>query len=136
MDDPVTCGFLSNPFLHERLLAAEELHGQFVVRRLEQGLKLILQEALFNLLTRQTRTRLLLRGPIERHIVHPEVNLSAALVIHLVACNTTTHVRKRSTPIDIGTFVECVTHNPIFYCRPVVLVKSILHVPVDSNNRK
>lgn len=87
MDDPVTCGFLSDPFLHECLLAAEKLHGQLVVRWLEQGLKLILQEALFDLLTRETRARLFLRGPIEGHVVHPEVDLSAAFVIHLVACN-------------------------------------------------
>lgn len=94
MDDPVTCGFLSDPFLHKCLLATEELHGQLVVRWLEQGLKLILQEALFDLLTRQTWTRLLLWSPVEGHIVHPEVDLSAALIIHLVACNTT--VRKIS----------------------------------------
>lgn len=87
MDDPVTCGFLSNPFLHKRLLAAEELHGQLVVCRLEQGLKLILQEALLDLLAREARARLFLRRPIEGHVVHPEVDLPAALVIHLVACN-------------------------------------------------
>lgn len=87
MDDPVTCGFLSDSFLHKRLLAAEELHGQLVVRRLEQGLKLILQEALLDFLAREARARLLLRRPIERHVVHPEVDFPAALVIHLVACN-------------------------------------------------
>jgi len=87
MDDPVTCGFLSDPFLHKRLLAAKELHGQLVVRWLEQGLKLILQEALLDLLARETRARFLLRRPIEGHVVHPEVDLPAALVIHLVACN-------------------------------------------------
>jgi len=88
MNDPVTCGFLSDPFLHKRLLTAEELHGQLVIRRLEQGLKLILQEALLDLLTREARARFLLRRPIEGHVVHPEVDLPAALVIHLVACNT------------------------------------------------
>jgi len=88
MDDPVTCGFLSDPFLHERLFAAEELHGQLVVRRLEQGLKLILQEALLDLLAREAWARLLFRRPIEGHVVHPEVDLPAAFVIHLVACNT------------------------------------------------
>lgn len=87
MDDPVTCGFLSDPFLHKRLLAAEELHSQLVVRRLEQGLKLILQEALLDLLTRKARARLFLRRPIEGHVVHSEVDLPTALVIHLVACN-------------------------------------------------
>lgn len=87
MDDPVTCGFLSDPFLHKCLLAAKELHGQLVVRRLEQGLKLILQEALLDLLARKARARLFLRRPIKGHVVHSEVDLPAALVIHLVACN-------------------------------------------------
>lgn len=95
MDDPVTCGFLPDPFLHERLLAAKELHRQLVVGRLEQSLELILQEALLDLLARQTRAQLLLRGPIEGHIVHSEVDLAAAFVIHLVACNTHTHTRCR-----------------------------------------
>jgi len=89
MDDPVTCGFLPDSFLHKRLLAAKELHSQLVVRRLEQSLKLILQETLLDFLAREARARLLLRGAIKRHIIHPEVNLPAAFVIHLVACNTT-----------------------------------------------
>lgn len=38
MDDPVTRGLLPDPFLHQRFLAAEQLHGKFVVCRLEQGL--------------------------------------------------------------------------------------------------
>lgn len=86
MDDPVTCSLLPDSFLHQSLFAAEQLHGQLVVRRLEQGLKLILQEALLDFLARQTRARLLLRRPVEGHIVHSEVDLPAALVIHLVAC--------------------------------------------------
>lgn len=111
MDDPVTCGFLSDPFLHERFLAAEELHGQLVVRRLEQGLKLILQEALLHLLAREARARLLLRRPIQGHVVHPEVDLPAALVIHLVACNTVMRgqCRRRSFFIYSTTFIA----NPI-----------------------
>lgn len=87
MDDPVTCGFLSDPFLHKRLLASEELHGQLIVRWLEQCLKLILQEALLDLLARKARARLLFRCPIEGHIIHSKVDLPAALVIHLVAYN-------------------------------------------------
>ena len=86
MDDPVTCSLLPDPFLHQSLLAAEQFHGQLVVCRLEQGLKLILQEALLHFLARETRARLLLRRPVEGHIVHSEVDLPAALVIHLVAC--------------------------------------------------
>lgn len=93
MDDPVTCGFLPDPFLHECFLATKELHSQFIVRRLEQGLKLILQEALLDLLTREARARLFLRRPVEGHIVHSEVDLSTALVIHLVACNTTRRIK-------------------------------------------
>lgn len=88
MDDPVTCGFLPDPFLHKRLLATEELHGQLVVRWLEQRLKLILQEALLDFLAREARARFLLRRAIEGHVVHPKVDFPAALVIHLVACNT------------------------------------------------
>lgn len=87
MDDPVTCGFLSDPFLHKRFLAPEELHSQLVVRWLEQCLKLILQEALLDLLAREARTRFLFRCPIEGHIIHSKVDFPAALVIHLVACN-------------------------------------------------
>jgi len=100
MDDPVTRGLLPDPFLHERLLATEQLHSQLVVRWLEQGLKLIFQEALLDLLTREARARLLLRGPIQGNVVHPEVDLSATLVIHLVACNTTAIARISAWAID------------------------------------
>lgn len=85
MDDPVTRSLLPDPFLHQRLLAAEQFHSQFVVCRLEQGLQLILQETLLHLLTRKARARLLLRRPVEGHIVHSEVDLPAAFIIHLVA---------------------------------------------------
>lgn len=94
MYDPVTRGLLPDPFFHKRLLATKELHSQLVVCWLEQGLKLIFQKALLDLLARETRAWLLLRGPVKGDIVHPEVDLSATLVIHLVACNTikTIHV--------------------------------------------
>ena len=86
MDDPVTRGLLPDPLLHECLLAAEELHRQLVVGGLEQGLQLVLDEALLDFLARQARAQLLLRRPVQGDIVHPEMDLAAALVIHLVAC--------------------------------------------------
>lgn len=86
MDDPVTGGLLPDPLLHEGLLAAEELHGQLVVGGLEQGLQLVLDEALLDLLAGQARAQLLLRRAVQGDIVHPEVDLATPLVIHLVAC--------------------------------------------------
>lgn len=86
MDDPVTGGLLPDPLLHEGLLAAEELHGQLVVGGLEQGLQLVLDEALLDLLAGQARAKLLLRRAVQGDIVHPEVDLATPLVIHLVAC--------------------------------------------------
>lgn len=44
MDHPVAGSFLSDPLLHQRLFAAEELHGEPVVGRLEPCLQLILEE--------------------------------------------------------------------------------------------
>ena len=41
MDDPVTNGFLSNSFLHQSFLGAEQLHGQLVVCGSEDILKLV-----------------------------------------------------------------------------------------------
>lgn len=90
MDDPVTRRLLPDPFLHKCLLAAEEFHRKLVIRRLKEGLKLILKEALFNLLAREARARFLFRRPIEGHVVHSEVDFSAAFVIHLVACKVET----------------------------------------------
>lgn len=54
MYDPVTCGFLPDALLHKGLLAAEQLHCQLVVRWLEERLELILEEALFDLLARES----------------------------------------------------------------------------------
>ena len=41
MNDPVSGRLLPDPFLDERLLGAEQLHGQLVVRRLEDVLQLV-----------------------------------------------------------------------------------------------
>ena len=41
VDDPVTNGFLSNSFLHQSFLGAEQLHGQLVVCGSEDILKLV-----------------------------------------------------------------------------------------------
>lgn len=77
MDDPVSGGLLPYPLLHERLLRAEQLHRQLVVGRLEEGLQLVLDEALLSSFreTDRSRTRFLLRRPIQGHIVHTEVDL-------------------------------------------------------------
>ena len=41
MNDPVSSGLLPHPLLHQRLLRAEQLHGQLVVRRREDVLQLV-----------------------------------------------------------------------------------------------
>lgn len=46
MDDPVARRLLSYALLHEGLLGAEKLHGEFVVGGLEEGLQLVAQEPL------------------------------------------------------------------------------------------
>lgn len=56
MDNPVSCSLLSNALLHESFFAAEELHGQLVVRRLEEGLKLIADKRRFGLTAHVGRT--------------------------------------------------------------------------------
>ena len=88
MYNPVTCSLLPDPFFHESLLTAEELHGKLVIRRLEKCLQLVFKEALLNFLARKTRAKFLLRGSIKGDIVHPEVDFTAAFVIHLVTCKT------------------------------------------------
>lgn len=101
MYDPVTCCLLPDTFLHKSFFAPKKFHGKFVVSRLEQGLQLILKEALLDLLARETRARFLLRGPIKRLIVHSEMDLTAAFVIHLVAWNTNINpVKNRSALQD------------------------------------
>lgn len=76
-------GLLSDAFLHERLFRSEQLHGQLVVRRLEKGLQLVLDEALFARLRRaqRCRARLLLRGAVQRYIVNTEVHLQDDVLI-------------------------------------------------------
>lgn len=104
MDDPVTGGLLPDPLLHEGLLAAEELHGQLVVGRLEQGLQLVLDEALLDLLAGEARAQLLLRRAIQGGIVHPEVDLPTPLVIHLVACTNKPDRRISAVPRETRRF--------------------------------
>ena len=45
MDDPVTRCLLPDPLLDERLLGAEELHGELVVGRLEHALQVVADPA-------------------------------------------------------------------------------------------
>ena len=86
MDDPVSGGLLPYSLLHEGLLGAEEFHGEFVVSGLEKGLQLVLDEALLPSLSRAEGSgpRFLLGGAVQRDIVHAEVDLAAALVVHVV----------------------------------------------------
>ena len=102
MNDPMAGCFLPDPFFHEGLLAAEELHRQLVVRGLEQGLQLVLDEALLDLLPGQARPELLLRRPVQGDIVYPEVDLAAPLVIHLVACNSRMAKRRLAFQLESG----------------------------------
>lgn len=77
MDDPMTGCFLSDPLLHERLLRAEQFHRELIIGGLEEGLQLVLDEALLARFRRAEgrRPRLLLRGAVQRGIVHPKVHL-------------------------------------------------------------
>lgn len=86
MYDPVSGGFLAYPFLHECLLGSEKFHGEFVVSGLKEGLQLVLDEALFSGFGRAEGSgpRFLFGGAIERDVVHAEVDLAAALVVHVV----------------------------------------------------
>lgn len=84
MDDPVTRRLLPYPLLHQRLLAAEQLHGELVVCRLEQRLELVLDEALLSRVGHTHRgvahgrgPRLLLGGTVQAELVGPEVDLAA-----------------------------------------------------------
>jgi len=101
MYDPVAGRLLPDALLHERLLAAKQLHGQFIIGGLEQRLQVVLEETLLLSLarrtgsvgprhgptrapvTRTTRTarhnvrgaRLLLGCPVQAHVVPAEVYL-------------------------------------------------------------
>lgn len=78
MDDPMASGFLPYPFLHERFLTAKQLHGQFVISGLEEGLQLIFEEALLATVScaHGGRPRLLFRRAVEADIVAPEMYFS------------------------------------------------------------
>lgn len=86
MDDPMSGGLLADALLHEGLLGAEELHGEFVVGGLEEGLELVLDEALLARLggAQGGGPGLLLGGAVETDIVQAEVDLAGALVVHVV----------------------------------------------------
>ena len=73
MNNPVSCGLLSNALLHEGLLAAKEFHGQLVVRRLEEGLQLVADERRLGLAAHVgrpgTRSGFLFRCAVKADIV-------------------------------------------------------------------
>lgn len=101
MYDPVAGRLLPDALLHERLLAAKQLHGQFIIGGLEQRLQVVLEETLLLSLARRTgsvgprhgptrapvnrttrtalhnvrRPRLLLRRSVQAHVVAPKVHL-------------------------------------------------------------
>ena len=62
MDDPVTCGLLAELLLHQCLPAAEKLHGEFVVRRLEQRFKLMFEKTRFMAAGYVNGRKLMVRG--------------------------------------------------------------------------
>lgn len=79
MYDPMAGRLLPYPLFHQRLLRAEQLHGQLVVRGLEEGLQLVAEEALLGV---RGRRRGLHRGAVQRHIVQPpEVDLAGAAAL-------------------------------------------------------
>ena len=87
MYDPVSGGFLSDAFLHEGLLAAEEFHGQFVVGGLEQRLQLVADEGRFGFAAHVGRSwtgsGFLLGRSVQTDVVSAKVDASAVLEIHL-----------------------------------------------------
>lgn len=87
MDDPVSRRLLSDALLHESFLAAEELHGQLVVRRLEESLKLVADERRLGLAAHvgrsRTRSGFFLWRPVQADVVSAagtvaEMNSSAS----------------------------------------------------------
>jgi len=103
MYDPVAGRLLPDALLHERLLAAKQLHGQFIIGGLEQRLQVVLEETLLLSLARRTgsvgprhgptrapvnrttrtarhkvrRPRLLLRRSVQADVVAPKVHLQS-----------------------------------------------------------
>jgi hypothetical protein len=103
MYDPVAGRLLPDALLHERLLAAKQLHGQFIIGGLEQRLQVVLEETLLLSLARRTgsvgprhgptrapvtrttrtarhnvrRPRLLLRCSVQADVVAPKVHLQS-----------------------------------------------------------
>lgn len=75
MYDPMSGGFLPDPFFHQSLLRSEQFHGQLVVGGLKKGLQLVLDETLFAGFRGAQRrgTGLLFRRAVQGHIV--EVHL-------------------------------------------------------------
>lgn len=83
MYNPVPGRLLSDPLLHECLLASEQLHGQLVVRGLEQGLQLVPHEPRLRPLG-NPRPDLLFRRPVQADVVLFAVPaLLAVLEVHL-----------------------------------------------------
>ena len=73
MDNPVSGGLLADALLHEGLFAAKQLHGQLVVRRLEERLQLVADKRRLRLAAHVGRTRtrsgLFFRRSVEAHVV-------------------------------------------------------------------
>lgn len=79
MYHPMSGGFLPDPLLHQRFLRSEQFHGQLVVGGLEEGLQLVLDEALLAGLggAQGGGPGLLFGGAVQRDILHLEVHLAA-----------------------------------------------------------
>lgn len=91
MNDPVAGLLLADAFLHQRLLAAEQLHGQLIVRRLEQGLQLIFDEALLATLTCGTcggATRVAAGAHRRRHVGAAATHAAPAAAVAVAAAAT------------------------------------------------
>lgn len=89
MYNPMPCGFLPDPFLHQRLFRAEEFHGELVVCWLEEGLQLIAKEPRFAVRRWWSWFH---RRAVQGNIVQPaEVDFARAAALlqrHVgVACN-------------------------------------------------
>ena len=74
---------LSNPFLHQGFLAAEQFHGEFVIRGLEQRLQLVFDKTLFLTGPQRVGARLLFGGAIQADIVTPKMYLTTLFIIHV-----------------------------------------------------
>ena len=112
MDHPVACRLLPHLLFDERVTVAEQLHGQFVVGRLEESNELVLQ------IVRRRRARLgrfdldadrlVLRHAEQTRVVADKLHVRVVRQIQLLVVGFQIVLDEIIVPVVVGDVIEAV----------------------------